>query len=287
MKTQPTPQEEPGSSRTGQPCKPTNAFTLIELLVVVIIIAILAALLLPALAKAKETAYKAQCVSNFKQVQLCWQMYADDYRGFLPYNDVDDKAKSWVAGDVGTAAGAVDISDITNGVLYNYNKSPRIYRCPAAKGNNPPTHSGLDASLIVRTISMTPRMGNYTDHDGLTDNAAGVPQCVTNLTGINSPPPSQATVLVDESVVTCDDSFLAIDSFFSAKSSDPEGFQNSPTIRHGGGGVFSYADGHAGLIMFPDFKSEPLPTGGLTKAQWPDWFNLYKTIYPPPYPPPL
>lgn len=62
----------------------THGFTLIEMLVVVAIIAILASLLMPALQRARSSAEQIDCAHALKQVGVCFNMYASDYKSFIP-----------------------------------------------------------------------------------------------------------------------------------------------------------------------------------------------------------
>ncbi len=119
-----------------------EAFTLIELLMSIAIIAILASLLLPALARGRSFTKSVNCANNLKQLQLGWQLYADDSNDVLPPNrwrsvqwgdgcpqGLPSASGTWVVGDCSTEA---NDWGIRNGVLFPYeNEQVSVYRCPA------------------------------------------------------------------------------------------------------------------------------------------------------------
>jgi len=215
---------------------------LIELLVVIAIIAILAALLLPALARAKAAAQSTVCKNNLKQLQLAWQLYADDNRGRI-VGDVEaylsgywQNADGWVLGNP-----QFDQTDdnLRAGKLWPYTGATRLYRCPSDQS----TVRGRPDLLRFRSYSMeaslniTAAAGSPSRPNPVMVQAGGV-----LVSEFNAFAPTSNFCFLDESEQTIADGRFSLS--FSDWLYGPWSWEDLPGERHGRGANLSFLDGH-------------------------------------------
>ena len=280
MKTGMLKQNAPARPSRCSDCSATSAragFTLIELLVVIAIIAILASLLLPALSKAKSKAHSAVCWNNLKQLAICWVMYADDNNDRMPPSttvgmpgDFTGVEPSWV---VGSALRDTNTANLQLGLLYSYNKSAAIYRCPADRS----TVDGYPHLLRTRTYQLNALL-NHTVNGTRSGEWYSEKWMKHKVSDLVDPSPSGVFTFIDSLRVSGGGPGFLIEV---KESSGTDQWGTRPGEQHNLGANAAFGDGHVTYWKWhwSRFKSSrgPLPIANATdgadfqiiKSHWP------------------
>jgi len=234
-----------------------DAFTLIELLAVIAIIGTLAAILLPALAKARERSRGTYCLNNTRQLSLAWQLYADDHEGLLPYNLVMTEYSTrtnlnWVNNVMTWDLNSdnTNLATITEASFGPYVVGlASIYHCPSDQVLSS-QQSAAGWSQRIRSYSMNAMVGNAGSAivGGGNVNNPGYRQFFKIE---QMPRPTEIFVFLDEHPDSIDDGYFLPNyqtgTGWGANSVAVNQWQDLPASYHNRAAAFSFADGHADL----------------------------------------
>lgn len=249
-----------------------RGFTLIELLVVIAIIAILAALLLPALAKAKNKAQKAVCLSNLRQWGLANLMYLDDNNQTFPYPRYQDSYAAtadqdnpvWLSIPTYHNQGQGDDvwfnalpSYVANKPLYVWAYNPTtfygsksIFTCPTAysqgfaAGDTAAGSDTLDMIPGVRPLFQYAMNSKSIANENI---SLGGPT-VLRLNMVAHP--SSFVVFSDVRNRSDDTPFYPMGDPNQFLLATPHCYTTRFSARHGQGGLITFGDGHAAYFKY-------------------------------------
>ena len=253
-----------------------GGFTLIELLVVIAIIAILAAMLLPALAKAKQKGQGISCMNNHRQLALAWKMYTDDNKDVILYaswyGDANDpkNAYAWMTGGLDfnpNNASNWDINqDITKSPMWPYcGKSPGIFKCPADYSKiKTPANSRFGGAVVprVRSMSMNLWCGGFLGTDGGwygngSTIGGNVWRVYLKMNDFIDPGPARTFVFLDVREDGIDWGNFMTDMTGYPDKPTEWGFFDRPGFYHNRACGFSFADGHSEIKKWLDGRTTP------------------------------